>query len=212
MFLIVFQIFSTMSPVTPKRRVIIDGVHSREPFVPCSHEGTCEQANCRCFAQSIACEKTCSCSKTCSRRFKGCSCARYGRICWQNNRCACWRKDRECDADLCKNCGAHEILDPQKKHTPDITVGRCGNVAIQRNVPKRTILGSSEVKGFGLFAGEAVKEFEFIAEYKGEILTTEESDRRGATYHYRPTSYLFKSNKSTYDLVEGTEHGWTDSE
>lgn len=176
-------------------------IRNRKPFVPCDHDGTCEQAKCRCFTQGITCEKTCACPKNCTRKFKGCSCARQGRTCWDNAKCACYGKDRECDEDLCKSCGADEVLHPLNRYEPDITLGRCLNVGIQRNVPKRTILGSSEVMGFGLFAGEAIKKHEFIAEYKGEILTREESDRRGATYNCRPASYLFKLNKRKSTLT-----------
>lgn len=168
--------------------------HERAPFFPCQHAGSCEDARCRCYLDEITCEKTCSCAKTCSRRYQGCTCARMGRICWHNKKCDCFRLNRECDPDLCGRCGAHEVLDPMNKHDVDIVNGRCANVGIQRNVPKHTLLGHSEVAGFGLFAGEAIHKHEYIGEYKGEVLSKEESDRRGSIYHYRSTNYLFKLN------------------
>ena len=175
---------------------------TREPFVPCNHSGSCEQAACRCYKQGITCEKSCGCDKSCERRFRGCVCARSGKICWQNRlRCACFRNDRECDVDLCNTCGADEVLDPLNKHDPEILVGRCKNVGIQRNVPKHTILGTSEVCGFGLFAGEEIKKGEYIAEYKGEIISKGEADRRGATYDYRKASYLFTVNQSKLQVL-----------
>lgn len=105
--------------------------------------------------------------------------------------------NRECDEDLCKTCGADEVLNPANRYEPEIMARHCTNVGIQRNMPKRTLLGSSEVNGFGLFAGEDIKRHEFIAEYRGEIISAEESNRRGAVYDWRPANYLFKLNKST---------------
>ena len=79
----------------------------RKPFFPCSHEGSCEQARCRCFRENITCEKTCMCSPECVRRFPGCSCAATNvkRVCASTS-CLCFKFNRECDADLCENCGA----------------------------------------------------------------------------------------------------------
>ncbi len=57
-------------------------------------------------------------------------------------------------------------------------------------------MGTSEIQGWGLFAGQDIKALEFVGEYKGEIISKEESDRRGAVYHYRGLEYLFKLNKS----------------
>jgi len=87
-------------------------------------------------------------------------------------------------------------LDPFNQDNNAILHGRCGNVGLQRNVPRRTLLGKSEIAGFGLYAGEAIKRNELIGEYKGEILAKGESNRRGAIYHYRSTNYLFKLNSS----------------
>jgi len=85
-------------------------------------------------------------------------------------------------------------LDPVRRRETDITRGRCANTQIQRNIPKRTLLGHSGVAGFGLYAGERIRKNEYIGEYKGEILSKDEADRRGSIYHYRSTNYLFKLN------------------
>ncbi|KAK5010473.1 hypothetical protein LTR28_009704 [Elasticomyces elasticus] len=73
--------------------------------------------------------------------------------------------------------------------------GLCSNVGLQRNVPRRTLLGDSTVHGYGLYAGEAILQNEYIGEYKGEILTKGEAVRRGAIYEHQKLSYLFSLNR-----------------
>lgn len=184
-------------------------IDKRAPFYPCSHEGSCEDARCRCFRGEITCEKSCACDQSCGRRFRGCSCVKTGRsVCFGKAICDCWQLNRECDPDLCGSCGATEVLDPMNKNDHRILHGRCGNVGLQRNVARRTLVGQSQIAGFGLYAGEAFKKNEFIGEYKGEVLATGESDRRGTVYHYRATNYLFKLNKGTARALTTTRAWW----
>ncbi|KAK3057944.1 hypothetical protein LTR09_001021 [Extremus antarcticus] len=70
----------------------------------------------------------------------------------------------------------------------------CRNGSIQRGVPKHTLLGDSGVHGLGLWACEDIREHEFVGEYKGEIITKKEADRRGAVYEHQKLSYLFTLN------------------
>ena len=168
----------------------------RGPFFPCSHVGiSCEDARCTCFEAQICCEKTCGCSKNCSRRFEGCKCARRSKCCAQDDSCECFRMNRECDPDLCDSCEAHVILNPVNRYDDDYLPRRCRNVAIQRSVPKRTLLGRSPVHGFGLYAGEPIAKDEFIGEYQGEIITRDETERRGAIYDFQKLSYIFDLNR-----------------
>ncbi|PSN70111.1 hypothetical protein BS50DRAFT_548006 [Corynespora cassiicola Philippines] len=179
----------------------------RKPFYPCKHEGTsCDQAKCRCFRENICCEKTCLCADTCNRRFPGCKCSPGGNLCATNAiSCICRRLNRECDADLCGACGAPEVLDPANRHDEHIGERKCRNVAIQRNVPKKTMIGTSEVHGFGLYIGQDVKKNDYLGEYKGEIVTRRESERRGKIYEYEKTEYLF--NQSRGQEVDATYVG-----
>lgn len=168
----------------------------RGPFFPCSHVGiSCEDARCSCFEAQVCCEKTCGCSKGCSRRFEGCKCARRSKCCAQDDSCECFRMNRECDPDLCDSCEAHVILNPVNRYDDDYLPRRCRNVAIQRSVPKRTLLGRSVVHGFGLYAGEPIAKDEFIGEYQGEIITRDETERRGAIYDFQKLSYIFDLNR-----------------
>jgi hypothetical protein len=108
------------------------------------------------------------------------------------SKCPCRELNRECDADLCGPCGATEVLDPNNRYNDRVLKDRCSNVGIQRNVPKKTLLGNSELHGFGLYTGEDIRADEYIGEYKGEILTNEEGDRRLILYEHSKTNYLFK--------------------
>lgn len=174
----------------------------RGPFYPCDHPGSsCEDAKCSCFQDSIPCEKTCSCSSDCQRKFMGCACSSLktkGRklLCFDDDRCACHRFGRECDPDLCGACGVCEVVDPMNRYNDQVLVGRCRNASIQRGVPKRTLLGDSGIHGFGLYAGEEIDKHEFVGEYKGEVITKNEAERRGAVYEYQKLSYLFSLNRS----------------
>jgi hypothetical protein len=169
----------------------------RKPFVPCNHDGSCDNAHCRCYREGVTCEKTCKCSQHCNRRFPGCKCGILPgkRTCSTVTGCLCVRFKRECDADLCSTCGATELLDPVSRYE-DMLQDRCTNVGIQRGVPKKTLLGQSEVHGFGLYAGEDIDKDDIVGEYTGEILSVEESGRRELMYEYEKNMYLFKLNKS----------------
>jgi CXC domain/SET domain len=179
----------------------------RKPFRPCNHDGSCEDANCRCFRENVTCEPSCTCPGSCERRFQGCGCERKGLMCWQNqDKCDCFQLNRECDPMLCKSCGVYEVLDPVNRHDDAILDGRCRNAAIQRGVPKRTLMGRSEVQGWGLFAGQDIEKDEFIGEYRGEVISRDESDRRGAVYHYRGLEYLFGVSESKFFVLSILPH------
>lgn len=160
-------------------------------FIPCSHVGSCESALCDCFKAKINCERSCRCRSTCDRRFKGCECRRTGAICFQSDKCICFQLQRECDAELCGTCGASELLDPSNERHDQLDEHRCGNVGIQCNTSKRTILGSAGPAGFGLFMAESAKKNDCLGEYKSEMISQPESARRGASYHFQRVNYLF---------------------
>lgn len=180
---------------------------AREVFIPCSHTGPCQDnPACSCFKAKIACEHYCGCQASCQRRWKGCNCAAGpNRVCSNDARCECWNGSRECDPWLCKSCGVLEVLDQANKYDEDIRKGRCCNNRLQLGIPARTIKAPSEVQGYGLFAGENIEEGDFIGEYKGEIISQPESDRRGAMYHLLGSEYLFILNAT--QQVDATNFG-----
>ncbi len=77
------------------------GGQKRE-YQPCSHPGSCSTSeNCDCTVTGY-CEKYCSCPPTCSLRFNGCRCKRGN---CRTKVCPCFVAGRECDPDLCGQCG-----------------------------------------------------------------------------------------------------------
>jgi histone-lysine N-methyltransferase EZH2 len=51
------------------------------------------------------------------------------------------------------------------------------------------------------------RENDFVGEYKGEIITKEEAERRGAVYEIQKLSYLFSLNAT--QEIDGTNFGNT---
>jgi hypothetical protein len=167
----------------------------RNSFVPCSHTGPCQPGTCSCANEKVSCEPSCGCSGQCPRRFKGCTCRDQRRkVCFEDNRCECWANNRECYPELCAGCGVQEVLDPVNKGRQNLEL-RCRNNRIQLGIPKRTVMGVSEVHGWGLYAGEDIAKFDFISEYKGELISIDEGNRRGSVYHTLGREYLFKLSK-----------------
>jgi histone-lysine N-methyltransferase EZH2 len=174
-------------------------LEKRRTFYPCNHEGSCKTAQCSCFREDILCEKTCNCHASCQRRYPGCSCkpGMNDNVCAPDDDwCECRQLNRECDADLCANCGATEALNPVNRYTKDKRGGsdRCCNVAIQKGEPVKTYMGNSQTHGWGLYTGVPVKAHDFLGEYHGELVTHDEADRRGTIYAYQKTEYLFNLN------------------
>lgn len=169
--------------------------NERTYFKPCLHIGACT-SDCQCVRDKVMCEKTCLCEPDCPRKWRGCRCASSGRACTSSSNCPCIRWNRECDPDLCSHCGATETLSPSNRYDEELASQCCQNVALQRDVPRRTILGVSGVSGLGLFIGENVKKDTFLGEYKGEIISNDEAERRGKLYDKRGVSFLFNLNKS----------------
>ncbi|CAG8481599.1 17154_t:CDS:10, partial [Dentiscutata heterogama] len=167
-------------------------------YHPCDHPGRPCDSACPCRQGNVPCEKYCHCELDCPRRFPGCNCTGAGKCC-SNRTCVCFANYRECDPDLC-SCTASEPLTAQ-------FMGRqsCKNVAIQRALTKRTIVGKSTVAGWGLFVREQVKKNEYLGEYIGEVISQAEADRRGKIYDKRGTSFLFNLNKDF--VVDATRKG-----
>lgn len=113
---------------------------------------------------------------------------------------------RECDPDLCNSCGAIEALDPASRDLRPVDHS-CGNVSMQRGIPKRLITGTSQVKdgGFGLFAGEFIKSGDLLGEYKGEVVSKQEAERRKTLYKRMARHYTFDLNLE--QEIDGTHSG-----
>lgn len=176
----------------------------RPPITPCSHPGPCQpDKDCPCAQAKAHCEWFCACVETCGRRFKGCSCKGS---CFDDDRCACWAQNRECDPWLCR-CGVLEVLDPSNKYNEELRKqkGCCRNNKVQLDLPARTVKAESDVQGWGLFAGVDMPKNTYIGEYKGEVVSELESVRRGIVYHNVGQEYLFNFN--TGQVIDGSMFG-----
>jgi hypothetical protein len=78
--------------------------------------------------------------------------------------------NRECGPQ-CGTCGAKERINPENKYNDELFTTGCQNIALQREVHKRTVVGESQLEGvgFGLYLGEPVKKGDYISEYQGEV-------------------------------------------
>ncbi|EPE33980.1 SET [Glarea lozoyensis ATCC 20868] len=159
---------------------------------PCTHSGPCS-TSCPCVEANILCESFCSCPKDCPRRFTGCSCLQLTGLCCNSENCICIQLNREC-GPLCNSCGAVERINPAVRYDDTLFETGCQNVSIQRNVSKRLIIGESEIAGFGCYTAEAIRKGSFVSEYKGEIISNLEADRRGIVYDRKYLSFLFDLN------------------
>lgn len=168
----------------------------RAQSVPCTHDGPCSrEMNCHCVINNLLCEQFCGCPDDCARRFAGCSCREEGLSCLSDS-CICFQMHREC-GDKCDTCGAIPRIKPQSRYDETLFEKGCQNIALQRGVNKKLILGKSQLEGvgFGLFTAEPVKKGDFLSEYTGEVISYNEAERRGVGYDAKYSSFLFDLNK-----------------
>ncbi|CZS97712.1 uncharacterized protein RAG0_06659 [Rhynchosporium agropyri] len=168
----------------------------RGQAVVCGHAGPCIVRpggdSCPCAATDILCESFCGCSDDCPRSFTGCSCLAFGLAC-STDSCICIQMNRECGPQ-CGTCGASERTNPANRYDYDLFITGCQNVYLQRDVAKATVMGESQLVGFGLYLAEPVKKGDYIDEYVGENISNEEAERRGIVYERKQVSFLFDLN------------------
>jgi hypothetical protein len=186
---------------------------SKNGFEPCDHDGPCTQKNnCSCKNNSVNCERFCGCRLSCCNlRYEGCNCKAVGASC-MTNACPCFASGRECDPSNCGTCGAaiHPFfLDELKKSCSETKTDyrMCGNVGLRRGERKRLALGKSHIQGWGLFTMEPAEKNELIVEYKGEVISNNEAERRGVVYDKIGCSYLFNLHSDL--VVDSTRLGNT---
>ncbi|KAG4427515.1 hypothetical protein IFR05_017002, partial [Cadophora sp. M221] len=86
-------------------------------------------------------------------------------------------------------------INPANKYDDELFTTGCQNVYLQRGISKATVMGESQLVGFGLYLAEAVKKGDFLSEYVGENISSEEAGRRGIVYDRKFLSFLFDLNQ-----------------
>jgi len=180
----------SMNIYNPKWLANIQSVKIHPAFNPCDHEGLCSETTCECVQEGFFCTKHCIWGKESKNFFRGCSCKQGS--CRLNN-CSCFAAKRECDPDLCLDCGT--CTDPPGP----ASIQRCRNDNISMRRHCHLLLAESEIDGagWGIFTKNALKRGDFIDEYSGEVISQEEADRRGHIYDKKDMSYLFNLTSET---------------
>ena len=177
----------------------------REAHQPCNHKGPCVYGVCRCFENGY-CEVTCACwGSGCDLQFQGCKC-KIGQC--RTRSCGCVAADRECDPNLCLSCGVsvHPALKtlftcgeckPNQGNlgngaTANISDTKCcSNANMLLGMGKKVSVGRSSIHGWGAFIRESAQKGDFIMEYRGEMVSQNEADRRGKRFDKVDSTFLF---------------------
>jgi len=89
-------------------------------------------------------------------------------------------------------------------------MARTKKKTVKKKTKKKLVAKKVSVKrsnaGLGLFADEPVKKDEFIIEYTGQTISTEESDRRGGKYLFEISSKLVVDGKSRKNIARYINH------
>jgi hypothetical protein len=196
------QSYVSMRNYNPEYLKNIQNTSIHPAFIPCDHDGPCNQSNCSCIKNAFFCTKHCGWGRMSTNFFRGCAC-KAGQCRLSN--CACYAAKRECDPDLCRSCGA--CTDPPNAPAGDGQ--RCRNDSVSMKRGARLLVGASSVEGagLGLFTQYALRKGDFVDEYVGEIISQEEAERRGVVYDRQNMSYLFNlcSDFSVDATVKGNK-------
>ena len=162
-------------------------------FKPCDHYPyECTPENCACAKLGI-CLKYCCCFKENdigSKKSNGC----------QYMFLACQHPSAKSKSGMCSGCNCYIR---KMECVPGVCC--CGELCTNNNITlgktKKLIYGfSHRIKGGGLFAGENIKEGEFIDVYEGEMVEKEELDRLSVFYDQTGNNYPFNINDK-FDYV-----------
>ena len=76
---------------------------------------------------------------------------------------------------------------------------------IQKGASRRVYVATSQIAGWGGFAGEDVPEGSLISEYCGELISHLEAERRGFWYDLAQYNFLFDLDENS--VIDGSQRG-----
>ena len=120
-----------------------------------------------------------------------------GGVCTLDGGCSC------CAEQVVQSGGA--VYDAHGRHKKSYVFGNpnfecnaactcgdaCGNRVVQRGISKRLEVFKTKHKGWAVRALEPIPQGSFVVEYIGEVITTDEAERRGVEYDKSGFSTLF---------------------
>jgi len=168
-------------------------------YEPCDHAEPCSEETCSCVQNAFFCTKHCTWGKESRYFFMGCRCKR-GEC--RAKSCPCFAAGKECDPDLCSECGTCT-----DEPNASATKQKCRNDYISMRRHIQLVVATSHVKeaGWGVYNKTALKRGDFVHEYLGEVISQEEADRRGCIYDKLNRSYLFNLTSDT--VVDASRKG-----
>ncbi|KAG1759494.1 hypothetical protein EDD22DRAFT_905831 [Suillus occidentalis] len=167
-----------------KPRLIFEEKNDHSIFVPlepCNHKGPCEKERCECSRRKRHCQLACRCGTRCDRQYRGCECKR----CTIN--CPCIENSRECLPGICEKCDARGATDHP-----------CANTRLQRNDAKAVEIRRAKY-GLGAFATQDMEPDDFIGDYVGRMLTTNDIEILDPVIKYNGRNYFFEFSKENVD-------------
>jgi [histone H3]-lysine27 N-trimethyltransferase EZH2 len=81
----------------------------------------------------------------------------------------------------------------------------CHNSQMMFSLGKRVSMGRSQTHGWGLYLREYAMKGDFIVEYRGELISEDEAERRGKLFDKLDMSFLF--NLCEHVVVDATRKG-----
>lgn len=189
----------------------VEGIeHSYFPS-GCYHPGLpCHYMWCTCLQQRVPCGEHCGCygyQKPCKYYFMGCCDNDPYTGCVGHNQCLCQRNNMVCKPDTC-SCMIHAAEALNAGILGNTSLCLLSLIGLRLYKPIRVAITRSDIHGFGLRALNTrhhVAKDTPIIEYAGDLVSSDESERRGRMADALHMTYLFTIRPPNYKDSEYPE-------
>ena len=160
----------------------------RDNLDPCQCTSLCKPETCPCIQSEVFCTTACTMMHKSPNYFRGCNCQG---MCRTAN-CTCFAAGRQCTS-LCQCRGS------QQAYGQPALAKDCQNdgLAMDREVPLWISESTLPGAGYGLFTPRAVPKGQFLGEYRGELVSHDEAERRGILSSLHNLELLFTISDDT---------------